>query len=134
MKQWHFFEKVYRVWVVLAICEPDEFYAFMEQCGYKEIDDLRQGSTTAWCITLNTENNDRGNDCHIIWMRKFESACLVHELSHLVMAIFTDKGVPTRHENTEAFAYYQEFWFNEMNRVRRRLPNGRDPKIVKRSV
>ena len=131
MKEWHFFDKVYRTWVVLVIGEPKAFYTFMQDAGYKELEDLRQSSASGYCVHLNSDNNSNGNDCFIIWLRKFETACLVHELSHLVMQIFDDKGIPIRAENTEAFAYYQEFWFNEIQRVRRRLPNGRTSKEAK---
>lgn len=134
MKQWHFFDKVYRVWVVLLIGEPDDFYQFMEDSGYKDMEVLKQGSTSGWCIHLNSDNNDMGNYCFIIWMRKFETACFVHELTHLTMMVFDDKGVPIRNENTEAFAYYTEFWFNEITRTKRRFPNGRDEKQLKKQL
>lgn len=134
MKQWHFFDKVYRVWLTFLIGEPDAFYDFMERSGYKDMEYLKQGSTAAWCIKVDHENNDMGNYCFVIWMRKFEAACLVHELTHLSMMVFDDKGVPVRNENTEAFAYYTEFWFNEINRTRRRLPNGRTPAQLRKSL
>lgn len=132
MKEWHFFEKVYRVWVVVLISEPAEFYQFMKDAGYNDLTYLKQGSTTGWLISMNSENNTMGNDCYIMWLHKFESGCLVHEITHLAMSVFEDKGVPIRAENTEAFAYYCEYWFNEINRTRRRLPNGRTAKQTKR--
>lgn len=132
--EWHFFDKVYRAWVVFLIGEPEEFYEFMTKSGYKLVDDLKEGSNTGFCVQLDSSNNDMGNYCFVVWMRKFETACLVHELSHLVMMVFDSKGVPIRNENTEAFAYYQEFWFNEISRVRRRLPAGRTSQQTKRSL
>lgn len=132
MIEWHFFDKVYRSWVTLVVGEPEDFYSFMERCGYKEMEALKEGSTTGWCIHLNSDNNDMGNDCFVVWMRKFEMGTFVHELTHLTMMIFDDKGVPVRGENTEAFAYYTEFWYNEITRARRRQPKGRPAKEAKK--
>ena len=97
------------------------------------MDGLKNGSTTAYCINVNEENNDLGNRCYIVWLNKFETACLIHELAHLVMYIFDDHGIPICIENTETFSYYQEFWFNEMSRLRRRLLNGNRPEQVKKN-
>lgn len=134
MKQWHFYDKVYRMWVVLLTGEPGDFYEFMSNAGYKDMDDLKKTSTTAMCVLLNVDTNDSGNYCIVVWMRKFEAACLVHELTHLTMMVFEDKGVPVRNENTETFAYYTEFWFNEITRTRRRLPGGRTPTQARKSL
>lgn len=122
MKQWHFFDKVYRVWVVLAIGDYGDFKQFLKDCTYTE--DYEDGNAGA-CIYLNKENTTNGNRAFIVYLSKFETACLVHELTHLAMMVFVDKGVFIGNENTEAYAYYVEFWFNEMTRVRRKLPNGR---------
>lgn len=138
MKEWHFFDKVYRVWVVLIIGDHEELIKFMEKIGYNDLDELEKRDSSGMSIVLCDDNNTMGNRAHIVWLKKYETACLVHELSHLVMAIFDDKGVPKgvpiRNENTETFAYYQEFWFNEIQRVRRRLPNGRKPSQVRKEA
>jgi hypothetical protein len=39
---------------------------------------------------------------------------LIHEISHLVISIFQDRGVEVGEDNTEPFAYYQEFWFRKL--------------------
>lgn len=130
MKEWHFFDKVYRAWVVLVIGDFDSFKKFMTGTTYKHTDELHDGA--GYCIGLNSTNTTNGNDCCVIWLKRFESACLVHELSHLVMMVFDAKGVPIAQDNTESFAYYQEFWFNEIQRTRRKYPNGRSPKEARK--
>ncbi len=122
MKQWHFFDKVYRCWVVLVTGEHDEFVQFLKDCAYTE--EYEPGNAGA-CIYLCDKNTTNGNRAYVIYLKKFEVACLVHELTHLVMMIFDEKGVPIHTENTEGYAYYVEFWFNEIQRVRRRYPDGR---------
>lgn len=129
MKQWHFFDKVYRVWVVLVIGEYEDFKQFLKDCTYTE--DYEDGNAGA-CIYLNDENTTNGNRCFIVYMHRWEVACLVHELTHLAMMIFVDKGVPIGDENTEAYAYYVEYWFNEMQRARRKLPAGRTVQQAKK--
>lgn len=132
VKQWHFFDKVYRVWVVVCIGPEDEFKQFLEDSTYTE--PFEYSDSSGYCIHLCAENTTNGNNAYVIWMRNFETACLVHELSHLCMMVFDSKGVPVRTENTEAYAYYIEFWLNEINRTRRRLPNGRGVAETKRAL
>lgn len=35
---------------------------------------------------------------------------LVHEVVHLVMHIFTDRGIPINCDNEEIFAYHVDYW------------------------
>lgn len=131
IKQWHFFDKVYRRWVCLEIGNFEEFRDEVRSMGANdEVMDcvvLAKGL----CIELNDGNNTGGQRCTIIWMPEYDTATLVHEISHLVMMCFTQIGVPISRENTEAFAFYTEFWFNEMQRARRKFPNGKPPKLAK---
>jgi hypothetical protein len=45
------------------------------------------------------------------------SGVLVHELSHAVLSIFDDRGIPMSKENTEAFAYTIEHLFLKCTRA-----------------
>lgn len=131
MIQWHFFDKVYRAWVVLCVGDADEFRGFLEECTYTgEFEDGNSGAL----IRLNGQNTTNGNNCYVLWLKKYETACLVHELTHLTMMVFDEKGVPIHNENTEGFAYYTEFWFNEILRVRLKLPGGRTALEAKRAA
>jgi len=50
----------------------------------------------------------------MIWTkRRYDIIALVHELLHMVAAIFTYKGIPFSARNDEAVAYYQEYWLAE---------------------
>lgn len=133
MKEWHFFEKVYRVWVVFVICPPDEFKDFMNAVDFKHTDELNCENANGMCIRLNSENNTTGQNCYVVWLQEYETASLVHEIAHLVMHIFDDQGVKLSMDNTEGFAFYSEYWFNELTRVRKRLPNGRTPAQARRT-
>ncbi len=118
LTQWHFFDRVYRVWVVFLIGPPEEFKRFLELSTYTETwQDPGSGS----CIMLCDENTTNGNRATIVWMKEWNLGCLVHELSHLRDMVLRDKGV----DDTEAAAYYTEYWFNEICRARKRLPGGR---------
>jgi hypothetical protein len=130
MKEWHFFDKVYRIWVVVVISSPGEFKDFMDAACYKHVDDIEEDLSSGYCVNLNASNTTNGNYATIVWLRRKEIGCLVHELSHLVMFILSDKGVPIAIENTEAFAYYQEYWFNEITRAWRKHPTGISSKDV----
>jgi len=43
--------------------------------------------------------------------------CLLHEVVHLVVHIFTDRGVEYSEHNNELIAYYQTFWFKKLWRI-----------------
>lgn len=131
MTQWHFFDKVYRRWVCLEIGGYDEFRDEVKSFGANGEVMNCVVPAKGLCLELNHDNNTSGQYCLIIWMPKFETATLVHEISHLVMMCFTDVGVPISRENTEAFAFYSEFWFNEIQRARKKYPHGKPPKLAK---
>jgi hypothetical protein len=129
MKEWHFFDKVFRVWVTLLIGPATEYAKFMERVGYTGSKDWE--GCSGFCVRLDPENCTGGSRATIIWLPKYETAAVVHEIVHLMVMTFTDKGVPLADPNQETMAYYVEYWFNEINRVRKRLPNGRLPKDVR---
>lgn len=126
MKQWHFFDKVYRRWVVLMIGSLKEFRSELEANGYKELEHIIEAK--GMCVELMPENNTANQNCTIVWLNGYETATLVHELTHLVMMNFDQVGLSISRDNTEGFAFYMEFWFNEMMRARKKYPNGRTPK------
>lgn len=129
MTEWHFFEPVYRRWVVLMIGPFEDFKEEMRLSEYHYVDDMLDAK--GMCIDLNPTNNKAGQYAFVVWLKTFNEASLVHELSHLVMFCFTQIGVPISQDNTEAFAFYLEYWHTEMLKVRRRLPNGRSPTQAK---
>jgi hypothetical protein len=126
MKQWHFYDKVFRRWVVLQISSYEEFEEEMVNCGYKEMEYISDAK--AMCVELNKDNNTTDQYCVFMWLKKWENSSLVHELSHLVMMHFEEVGIPISSANTETFAFYMEYWWNEIHRVRDKFPNGRTPK------
>lgn len=130
MKQWHFFDKVYRVWVVLVISSPEDFLEFMKDSEYTDLEFIEELTSMAQGAMLRVlpEHNTLGNNSTIIWMPKWDSGTLVHEISHLVMQIFDDSLIPISKDNTEAFAFYSEFWWNSFNRTYKKFPNGNKPK------
>jgi hypothetical protein len=128
MKEWHFFDKVYRRWLVLQIGPLEKLKAELEASKYQHMDFIIDAK--GYTLELNSENSDQ--NCMIVWLREYEAATLVHELAHLVMMYFDQVGVPVSRDNTEAFAFYQEYWWNEIQRARRKYPNGKSPKEAKR--
>lgn len=124
LKQWHFFDKVYRRWVVLFIGPLEGLKEELERSEFKDMDEITLAK--GYTITLTPENSI--HNCMLVWLEKYEASTLVHELSHLVMACFEKVGVPISNENTEAFAFYQEYWWTEIQKARRKWPAGNKPK------
>lgn len=132
MKEWHFYDKVLRAWLCLMIGTPEEFNAEMERIGYKEMGELFADSAKGMCFELRPDNHAGGAYCTIIWMREWETATLIHELTHAAMVEFVRCRIPISQENNEIFAFYLEHWWVEINRVRKRYPNGRTPAQAKK--
>lgn len=111
---------------------PKEFTDFLvKDTGYTApVEELELEGSSGMCINICPDNANQPASSYVIWQRKYELGCLVHELTHLTMMIFEHKSVAIHWENTEAFAYYTEFWFNEITRTKRRLPQGRLPAEV----
>jgi len=128
MKEWHFEEKVYKRRVVLMVGTHEEFIAAMHKAKYIYVDDLVKSG--GYNIRLTYENSDCSMT--IVWLPKFSGGSLAHELVHLVMNTFDNANVPIAYDNEEAFAYYMEYWFREMNRVYKRFPGGRTVKEAKK--
>lgn len=130
MKEWHFFDKVYRTYVIVVNGTGEQFAKFLkDDCSYTDrVDDLNLEHSTGYLIDMNSENNDAGNTCLIMWLPKQKLPTLVHELAHLCDFVFSDKGIPMRRENTEAYAYYLEHWFIEITELWKTHPNGRNSK------
>jgi hypothetical protein len=53
---------------------------------------------------------------YCIWVGNRDLSILVHEVFHLVMDIFSDRGVVTDDEHQEAFAYYMQYWVDILRR------------------
>lgn len=130
MIQWHFYEKVYRRWVVVMVGTLDELKDELRAIEYKEVGELY--AAKGMCIELGEYNNTTGQNATIIWLREWETASLVHEIVHLVMMLFDQVQIPISRDNTESFSFYTEYWFSEIQRVRRRLPNGRSAAQARR--
>ena len=128
MKQWHFFDRVYRRWVVLHIGPLEEFKEEMNACEYTEMYELHDAK--GMCIELNETNSKQ--KCCYIWLKEYESATLVHEITHLVMMQFDQVGVPISRDNTEAYAFYAEYWWTQIQRARKKWPNGSTPKDARK--
>ncbi len=127
MKQWHFFDKVYRRWVVLIICSFSELEEELKDCEYTELAELEEAK--GMCIDLNKDNSRQ--NCAMIWLAEWETATLVHEIAHLVMLCFGQCSIPISRKNGESFAFYSEYWWGQFNRARKRWPNGNSIKDAK---
>lgn len=131
LKQWHYFDRVYRRWIVVMIGPTEDFKAEMRTIGYPE-DYIVESN--GMCINLSSKNNNAGNDALVLWLRKFDRDTLVHEIAHLVMYIFDDLGIPISLENTEAFAHYTEYWHRELQQLIKQYPKGKSSNRVVKEI
>jgi len=48
---------------------------------------------------------------YVIWVKKSrEIGTIIHEITHLVEEVFKDRGIPITYANSEAMAYYMQFF------------------------
>lgn len=130
MKQWHFFDKVFRRWVILQVSDFDSFYDEMKSCGLKELDLIVPSN--GMCVDLNEDTNTTNQRCMFIWLEGYSTATLVHEIAHLVMYSFNGLGIPISLDNTETFAHYTEYWFTTITKAYKKYPNGISPKEARK--
>lgn len=129
MKQWHFFDKVYRRWVVLFIGTNEELVKELKLSGYKDDTEWFKHALGA-CVELNADNSSQ--NATIVWLSEYNTATLIHEIAHLVMMLFDQVGVPISRDNTEAFSFYSEYWYTTIQKTRRKYPDGNSPKDAKK--
>lgn len=114
VKEIHLFDKVYRNALTLFLADdPAEVDKFLDDIGFKGDRIIHKNHQAAY-YRIRLDENEAGNDGSMLWMKVKDIPCLVHELSHFIFQEFTEKAVPLTLENDEAFAYYLEFWTNEV--------------------
>ena len=113
----HFFDEVYRVYLVFMVCPPEEVLRFCKDHDLKDPDSLNFDGSSGYTIVFNKDTCGDGSELTLPWMRERHLPCLVHELAHLTMMTFDQKDLPIRVENQEAFAYYIEHWVKRITEV-----------------
>lgn len=113
----HFFDEVYRVYVVFLICSEEDAIKFCRGYGLKDVESLNFAGSSGYTIVFDEDTCDSDSRATLVWLRKRHLPCLVHELAHLTMITFGQKDIPIRAENQETFAYYIEHWVKRITEV-----------------
>lgn len=110
------------------ICSFEDFKKEMKDgAEYSAVEDLEPAQ--GMCVSLTFTNSSQ--NAEIVWLDRWNTATLVHEITHLVMACFEECRVPISRDNSESFAFYTEYWWTQFNRARKKWPNGNSPKDAK---
>ena len=101
--------------VFLAGCNHKEASEYVRKRHGSPLDCTRRHSGGVWTI------EDKDERLYVIWVRdKKDFSTMVHEVYHLVLNIFEDRGIGIDGDNQEPSAYYVEKWFtvlcDEMNK------------------
>lgn len=113
----HFFDEVYRIYLVVMISSREDFKKFVIDQGFKDPESLNFEGSSGYTIVFDQNTADTKSLFTLIWMQERHIPCLVHELAHLTMITFNEKDVPIRIENQETFAYYIEHWVKRITEV-----------------
>lgn len=114
-------DNIYRTSLCILIC-PDttEWDKWLDNIKYSGERIQHKHSDGAYYRILAEDNGD-GLNTNIIFLCRKNFSILSHELIHFIFRTFTEKGIPLRVENDEAFAYYLEFWINLVREEWKRL-------------
>lgn len=96
----------------------EDFYKEMEKCGFDELHSVVDAK--GLCVELNDGNNTEGERCTIMWLKQWDMATLVHETTHLVLALLEQLRIPSGRDNTEVVAYYFEYWYKTFVRAHKK--------------
>lgn len=113
-------DPVYRCDVMfISGCSFDDLVKAVKKRGLKA--PLESMRYTKGATALFTEQDNPGKvqgTIFLVWVQdKKDFYTLLHEVSHLVQAIFDVKGIEISWNNGEPFSYYQEFWFKTLWRL-----------------
>jgi hypothetical protein len=106
-------DNLYHTHLYIVICpDPNEWRKWLEKpdIGYTGVKFDHSGSAAAFYRI--TPEESKNCNFNVIFLRNKNFATLCHELSHSIIYTFNKKGIPISEENTEAFAYYFEYWIN----------------------
>lgn len=117
MRQLGFMDPIYNsAFMVIVDSNHKRFMQFLKDHEYKEIDDVDLDTSRGYCIALDPHNSNHAGYCLLLWFHTRDLQVLVHEIAHATMHVFAWHGVPIREENSEAFAYYQEYLFKTIRK------------------
>lgn len=114
-------DNLYRVQLYVVICpDSEEWSKWLDKPEIAYTGERINHSGSAAAFYRIKPDEARGN-FNVIFLRSRNFATLCHELSHFIIYTFEEKGIPISEENTEAFAYYFEYWINTVREEWKRL-------------
>src|SRR4051812_41650209 len=84
----HFFDEVYRIYVVFMISSRDALKKFVEdyKLNADVVESMGFDSASGFCIKFDPETcGSKDSNFSVVWLQARELPLLVHELAHLSM-------------------------------------------------
>lgn len=109
-------EKVYNAHLLLIYdCKAKQAERYLH--GHNIKTDLTRCSGQMGTYTVKDGEEYEQQRYYIYIEKGKEHATLIHELAHLVFVSLWDCGIRVTQETDEIFAYYLEWWFNQLWKV-----------------
>ena len=122
MKEISINDPVYKTCLRVWVCPKEDLNKFLSEWGLEDVEET-QDSTAGRLIRIanGDSKTDPNANMTLIWLKKWDISTLIHELSHHVIRTFHEKDIPINWDNTEAFAYYLEYWYKAVIDGKKRL-------------
>lgn len=115
------FESVYRHAVIfISGCELKEANSYLKRYGIGLSKEQLEGANGVTASFTDLDSKKIEGIVYVVWVKsRKDFYTLLHETVHLCLNIFEDSNMRISNETTasEAFAFYQEFWFKKLWRL-----------------
>lgn len=98
--------------LVIKNCKASQATQILKGYGYTG-ESLRSDDDVHGCtFHMDPSINENGHFFWVVWLRNDRDIpTVVHELTHLVLGILDESGIPIRKENDEIAAYYMGYYY-----------------------
>jgi hypothetical protein len=112
-----FIDGLYKVALVLVI--GGDRSKFLEKelgCKKEYVDISREARCEGMYFRVKRENNTKGYNLSVIWIKNASIPQLTHELVHFCNSVFIENGIAHTLQEDEAFCYYLEYWLSRIGK------------------
>jgi hypothetical protein len=106
-----FIEPLYKTALTLVIGgDRNKYLENTLGCKKEYVDISRDARCEGMYFRIRRENNTKGLNLSVIWLKNPSIPQLTHELVHMCNSVFIERDIAHSLRDDEAFCYYLEYW------------------------